>query len=633
MRKLSLIFAVTLYVTAARANVRWTADFSSGDLKQYGAIHCGGQGGTCPCIAPLWDPSNQVSYGSGSCSTSSSNTPLSIAPANGRFQIVTPPGQETTGNALRVELRNGDLWPCVSCSGNTNRNELVYTNDSGTSTPTYYQAGDDRYFAWSTYFPSSWATWTCVSSDSNCPGGVPNSNFNPWNVVTQFHHNSDNGVNPIGIDLRRTTTSNANSYALILLWGSSNGSNDRELWRQDLQPGNWYDFVLHVKFSTTTTGMLELWIGMNGGPKTKQTLSCPTGASQTCNVATLYSDGQDYLKQGLYRNASIADTSVIFHKGMMDGDTFADVTGAPVVPPPVDDFSISASPASQTVAAGGTATYTVQTAVTSGSAESMTLTATGLPAGVTSATFTPAQVTAGGASTLTLTTDPGSAGVSGTVTISGSYAGGATHAATAGITITPLPGVTPKVASLIDSFGGTSIDPAKWTVTYAINGTATEGNGALNLAPASRNGNVQITVDSNAQYDFTGSSAQVQVPQVVNQNCSVNNRFLLKRDAANSLGWWVECGNFYAFTFVNGQENLLRTLAWSSTSYKWWRVRESNGTVYWETSPDKTTWATAVTVPTSSLFPITSLAVTFDSATWGNGLRNPGVGKYAHLNE
>ena len=65
----------------------------------------------------LWDPANQVSYGSGSCSTSSSNTPLSLAPANGRFQIVAPPGQETTGKALRVELRPGDLWPCATCSG------------------------------------------------------------------------------------------------------------------------------------------------------------------------------------------------------------------------------------------------------------------------------------------------------------------------------------------------------------------------------------------------------------------------------------------------------------------------------------------------------------------------------------
>jgi hypothetical protein len=523
LRKLTAIYAAIFYVTAARADVRWTADFANDDLKQYGAIHCGGQGGSCPCIAPLWQPSNQVSYGSGSCSTSSSNTPLSLAPAGGRFQIVTPPGQETAGKALRVELRGGDFWPCSTCSGATTRNEVVYTRDSGTSTPTYYQAGDDRYFAWSTYFPPEFASWTCKSSDANCPGGVPNSSFNPWNVVTQLHHNSDGGVNPIGIDLRRTTTSSANSYALVFLYGYNDGSSDSELWRQDLNPGNWYDFVLHVRFSQASDGILELWVGNNGGPKTKQTLWCPAGASATCNVATLYADGQAYLKQGLYRNASIADTSVIFHKGMTDGDTFVDVA-----PPP--------------------------------------------------------------------------------------------------------PNVTPKVSSLVDSFGGTAIDTSRWTVT-AINGSATESGGTLNLRPAAYNGSVGLTVGSAAQYDFTASSATVQVPQAVSMRCGVNNRFLLKRDGANSLGFWAECGNLYAFTFVDGAERLLATLTYSASAQQWWRVRESNGTVTWETSPDKVNWTTAASAPTASLFPVDSLTVTFDSYTWGGGLRSPGTAKYAHLNQ
>ena len=632
MRNLWSICVVIFYLSAAggaRADVRWSADFSSDDLKQYGAIHCGGQGGTCPCIAPLWDPANQVSYGSGSCSTSSSNTPLSLAPANGRFQIVAPPGQETTGKALRVELRPGDLWPCATCSGATTRNELVQNKDSGTTTPTLYKAGDDRYFAWSTYFPAEFAHWTC-SNDTNCPGGVPNSNYNAWNVVTQFHHNSDNGVNPIGIDLRRTTTSSANSYALILLYGYNGGSSDRELWRQDLQAGNWYDFVLHVRFSTTSTGVLELWVGNNGGAKTQQTLSCPSGASLSCSVATLYADGADYLKQGLYRNASIADTSVIFHKGMMDGDTFADVTAPPVV---VDDFSLTASPGSQTVAPGGSATYTVQTAVVSGVAQIVTLSASGLPPGVTSATFDPSSVIAGGSSTLTLTTDPASTGASGSFTITGQYPGGTpSHSAGASITITPPPGVTPPVSTLVDSFGGTQIEPAKWTVT-AINGTATESGGTLNLAPNSRNGNVHISVDSNAKYALTGSSATVQVPQVVNMRCNVNNRFFLKQDGANSLGFWAECGNLYAFTFVNGVESLVATLTYSPTAHQWWRVRESGGVVYWETSPDKAAWTTAVTALVASLFPIDSLTVTIDSYTYSGGLRSPGVAKYAHLNE
>ena len=629
--RVSLFLA--LAVSAARADVRWSADFANDDLKQWGVIQCGGQGGTCPCLAPFYDPANQVNYGSGSCSTSNSNTPLSVAPANGRFQIVSPPpGQENTGKAMRIELRNGDLWPCASgCASPTTRNEVVHSMDSGTTKPTYYRAGDDRYFAWSTYFPAEFARWTCKSTDSNCPNGIPNSNYNPWNVVTQFHQSGDSGVNPLGIDLRRTSLSSQNSYAIVLLYAYNNGSSDRELWRQELQAGNWYDFVLHVRFSQGSDGVLELWVGNNGGPKARQTLACPAGASITCNGATLYSDGADYLKQGLYRNSSIADTSVIFHKGMMDGDSFADVTAAP---PVSDDFSLSASPASQTVAPGASATYAVQTVATSGTAKTISLSTVGLPPGVTGASFNPPTVIAGGSSTLTLTTDPAGTGVSGTFTVSGQYPGGVpSHSTSLSITITAPPGVTPPVATLVDSFGGTAIDATKWTVTAAVNGTASESAGTLNLAPRARTDNVLIRVDSNAKYALTGSVATVQVPQVVSGRCGVNNRFQLRYDAGNSLGFWFECGNLYAFTFVNGAESLLRTLTYSSVAHKWWRVRESGGFVVWETSPDKVTWTSAASAAVSALFPLGSLTVTFDSYTYGGGLRNPGVGRYAHLNE
>ncbi|WP_436501339.1 Xaa-Pro dipeptidyl-peptidase [Actinokineospora sp. HUAS TT18] len=93
---------------------------------------------------------------------------------------------------------------------------------------------------------------------------------------------------------------------------------------------------------------------------------------------------------------------------------------------PGNDFSVSVSPSSGTVAPGGSATATVATATTSGSAQSVTLSASGLPPGAT-ATFAPATVTSGGSSTLTVatsaTTPPGTypvtisaAGASGTKT-------------------------------------------------------------------------------------------------------------------------------------------------------------------------------------------------------------------------
>src|SRR2546428_111444 len=70
---------------------------------------------------------------------------------------------------------------------------------------------------------------------------------------------------------------------------------------------------------------------------------------------------------------------------------------------PPDDFSVSASPSSQTVTQGSSATYSVATQVTSGTAQAVSFSITGLPSGATG-TFAPASVLAGGSSTLTVST-------------------------------------------------------------------------------------------------------------------------------------------------------------------------------------------------------------------------------------
>jgi Zn-dependent metalloprotease len=67
------------------------------------------------------------------------------------------------------------------------------------------------------------------------------------------------------------------------------------------------------------------------------------------------------------------------------------------------DFSVALNPASGSVQPGSSATTTVSTALTSGAAQSITLSASGLPAGAT-ATFSPATVQSGGSSTLTIAT-------------------------------------------------------------------------------------------------------------------------------------------------------------------------------------------------------------------------------------
>ncbi|MFB6841728.1 glycosyl hydrolase family 18 protein [Streptomyces sp. NPDC056361] len=101
---------------------------------------------------------------------------------------------------------------------------------------------------------------------------------------------------------------------------------------------------------------------------------------------------------------------------------------------PTDDFSVTATPASATVAAGSTTSTTVKTAVTAGAAQTVGLTVSGLPAGVT-ASLSPTSVTAGGSATLTVATT--AAAVSGTYQIAVDGSGpSAAHSAVFTLTVT-----------------------------------------------------------------------------------------------------------------------------------------------------------------------------------------------------
>lgn len=101
---------------------------------------------------------------------------------------------------------------------------------------------------------------------------------------------------------------------------------------------------------------------------------------------------------------------------------------------PANDFSMSASPTSATVALGNTVSSTISTAVTSGSAQSVALTAHGGPAGST-VTITPTSVTAGGTATIKVVTTSSTTPGAYTITITGTAASG-THTTTYSVTVT-----------------------------------------------------------------------------------------------------------------------------------------------------------------------------------------------------
>ncbi len=96
------------------------------------------------------------------------------------------------------------------------------------------------------------------------------------------------------------------------------------------------------------------------------------------------------------------------------------------------DFSVADSPTSSTVAPGSSVAIHVTTSAIGGSSQSIALSVSGLPSGVTGA-FSPTTVTAGGSSTLTLTAASTASG-SATFTVKGT-SGSTSHTATASVTV------------------------------------------------------------------------------------------------------------------------------------------------------------------------------------------------------
>ncbi|MFD6973662.1 M28 family peptidase [Streptomyces sp. NPDC059949] len=166
-------------------------------------------------------------------------------------------------------------------------------------------------------------------------------------------------------------------------------------------------------------------------------------ASSTCNQTTLSgvgvqnagkifyggmllkTSGMTYKK---YRTATLSSAKSLdpacdlFNKtkGAWDAISVPAQSGDPTCTPSGqnNDFSMALTPSSGTVQQGASVTTTVGTTVTTGTAQSVTLTASGLPAGV-SATFNPATVQSGQSSVLTLTATSNAAPGASTVVIKG----------------------------------------------------------------------------------------------------------------------------------------------------------------------------------------------------------------------
>lgn len=199
--------------------------------------------------------------------------------------------------------------------------------------------------------------------------------------------------------------------------------------------------------------------------------------------------------------ASPASVTVTGTSGAL---THSAVVAVSVTVPPAADFSLSASPATVSVARSGTATSTITVSPLNGFTGAVALSASGLPAGVT-ASFS--AVSAVGTSTLTLTasstavatTSPASVTVTGT-------SGALTHTAAIAVSVTaPLVAdfsLSSSAATLSVTPGGSAIatitvNPLNgFTGSVALSASGLPAGVTASFSPASTTGTSTLTLNA-----------------------------------------------------------------------------------------------------------------------------------------
>jgi len=193
----------------------------------------------------------------------------------------------------------------------------------------------------------------------------------------------------------------------------------------------------------------------------------PTGVTAGFSPATIAAPGSG--SSTLTFTASSTATTGTFNTTVTA--TGGGITHTTVIPVTVNaatapNFAVSASPTSLSVAAGSSGTSTISTTVSGGFNSAVSLSATGLPTGVTAA-FSPTSIPAPGSGSSTLTFTAASTAAAGTSTITiNASGGGVSHSTTVSLTITSGGTITQILGN--PGFENGSTNPAPWTVTAGV---------------------------------------------------------------------------------------------------------------------------------------------------------------------
>lgn len=146
-----------------------------------------------------------------------------------------------------------------------------------------------------------------------------------------------------------------------------------------------------------------------------------------------------------------------------------------------------------------------------------------------------------------------------------------------------------KAHTFSADFSG-AIDPVIWYTDGGAEVSFTSGQLQI-FNPISNTDYQWIGTQSN--FDLTNSEAKIRLIDAGNQSLtSLEVYFAALVDLDNQIYFGVSGNNLRVAKKVTGTVTNLATVAYSSTNHRWLRLRETAGTLFWETSADGLNWTT-----------------------------------------
>ncbi len=174
--------------------------------------------------------------------------------------------------------------------------------------------------------------------------------------------------------------------------------------------------------------------------------------------------------------------------------------------------------------------------------------------------------------------------------------------------------------SIYDNFDNNVLNTSLWNLTGPdIPANQIKGvNQELEITTTTKTGQY-FTLETIGTYDLTGSFIYTKLVDPGNQALTTRETVMyVNVDDNNKLNFVVSSNTLAAHKIVAGVNTVVTSIPYNAVNHAWLRIRESAGTIYWDTSANGRDWINLTSLATP--IAITALKIGLQAGCYGTEL-------------